>query len=251
MGTKNLFHRDAGLGLSILHASGIKRMEKKKRLIVLRRRSARLLGAALLIAIPALSAGSFLPAGWGTRLEAAAPIAANCNGDSRLDISDAIFLLSYLFQGGASPSCASLCDFQQDQRIDVSDAIGILMYSLVGRPTPPPPSIPAEICGDGIDNNCDGAADEDCDTGPGTFSVDLLWDEVTADLNGDPAQVAGYRVYMRSGEGKFDLPVQVVSGCACATLADLLNGISYTVAITAYDGAGNESPLSAELAIQR
>src|SRR5215510_8474235 len=92
-------------------------------------------GAAFLSSLFLTIGWSSLPAGWGPSLRAAA-LPANCNGDAQLDISDAVFLLDYLFQNGDSPSCPALCDFQQDGQLDLSDAISILMYVIQGKPTP-------------------------------------------------------------------------------------------------------------------
>ncbi|MGH9362603.1 MAG: hypothetical protein ACRD2T_11870, partial [Thermoanaerobaculia bacterium] len=70
----------------------------------------------------------------------------DCNGDGRLDLSDGICLLLYLFLGSgqplpcgdgtlADPASRSLVNFNGDQGVDLSDAIGTLNYLfLTGAP---------------------------------------------------------------------------------------------------------------------
>jgi PKD repeat protein len=50
------------------------------------------------------------------------------NTDSALDISDAIFTLSYLFADGASPSCGDAADSNDDGVLDIADAIAMLSH---------------------------------------------------------------------------------------------------------------------------
>ncbi|MEM7262856.1 MAG: dockerin type I domain-containing protein [Planctomycetota bacterium] len=69
-------------------------------------------------------------------------IRGDCNVDGNSDISDAVFLLSYLFlDGSVGPSCFDACDLNDDGQIDLSDAL-YQLYSLKvpGSPQPPPPS---------------------------------------------------------------------------------------------------------------
>jgi len=66
------------------------------------------------------------------------------NPDNKFDLSDPIFLLSYLFQGGLEPGCFLAGDMNDDTNIDLSDAIWALQY-LFGGGTPPLP--PFDDCG--------------------------------------------------------------------------------------------------------
>ena len=52
----------------------------------------------------------------------------NCNGDQRVDISDAVAILRYLFAGAAEPPCLDGCDVNGDEAVQISDAIGLLAY---------------------------------------------------------------------------------------------------------------------------
>jgi len=60
------------------------------------------------------------------------------NGDTMVDISDAIGTLSYLFQ--AVPSdCLDAVDTNDDGGVDISDAISVLNYIFAGGTEPPAP----------------------------------------------------------------------------------------------------------------
>lgn len=69
---------------------------------------------------------------------------ADANTDGRLDLSDAVTILGYLFLGTAVPECQKSADADDSSRIDITDAVYILDYLFVtGRP-PPPPGL---VCG--------------------------------------------------------------------------------------------------------
>jgi hypothetical protein len=78
------------------------------------------------------------------------------NGDDNFDLSDAIYLLGYFFQGGLEPSCFLAGDFNDDGRLDLSDTISALQFLFVGGAGPMPPF---DECGDdptpGGDLGCD------------------------------------------------------------------------------------------------
>ncbi len=63
----------------------------------------------------------------------------DCNADTGMDLSDAVFGLLYLFAGGSRPSCEDACDSNDDGKLDVSDAISSLNYLFTGGAAPPPP----------------------------------------------------------------------------------------------------------------
>jgi len=66
-------------------------------------------------------------------------VRGNCNSDSAVDISDAIYLLGFLFLGESEPLCVNACDSNDDNRRDVSDAVYTLSFLFAGGPTIPPP----------------------------------------------------------------------------------------------------------------
>jgi hypothetical protein len=73
--------------------------------------------------------------------------------------------------------------------------------------------------------------------------VTLTW---TA--NGEP-DLAGYKVYVGMASGTYNAPGSpfVAGKVASYTVSNLPKGQTYFFAISAYDSAGNESALSAEV----
>lgn len=66
-------------------------------------------------------------------------VRSECSGDRKLDLSDAVFGLQYLFVGGASPPCLEACDANDDGGLDIADAVYTLQYLFLGGPQPPAP----------------------------------------------------------------------------------------------------------------
>lgn len=83
-----------------------------------------------------------VPLGTGIRF-----IRGYINADSKTDLSDAIFLLEYLFRGGGAPTCQLAADINDDNKVDLSDTIFMLNHLFLGGPVPPPPySVKGEGC---------------------------------------------------------------------------------------------------------
>lgn len=61
------------------------------------------------------------------------------NADTRLDLSDAVSILLFLFQGTGKPRCLLSADANDDNRLDLSDAVWMLNYLFGGKAAPPPP----------------------------------------------------------------------------------------------------------------
>ncbi len=61
------------------------------------------------------------------------------NADGVVDISDAIYILSYLFAGKDAPSCMDAADANNDESVDLSDAINVLSYLFAGGEALPDP----------------------------------------------------------------------------------------------------------------
>ncbi len=57
----------------------------------------------------------------------------DANSDLKLDISDPIYVLNYLFSGGAKPRCVPVADTNADRKVDISDAVAALTYLFTGR----------------------------------------------------------------------------------------------------------------------
>jgi hypothetical protein len=67
------------------------------------------------------------------------------NADGRLDLSDAVFTLGFLFTGGDSPACRDSADGNDDGQVNISDAISVLNHLFLGGPEPPAPG--KQSCG--------------------------------------------------------------------------------------------------------
>jgi len=82
----------------------------------------------------------------------------NVNGDDRMNIADAIFILGYLYSGSQAPTCLDAADANDDGAVDIADAITLLDH-LFGESGPLPE--PFGACG------IDPTADElGCDSYP-------------------------------------------------------------------------------------
>ena len=66
-----------------------------------------------------------------------------CNNDSVVDISDATFLLLFLFGDGQAPACFDGCDIDDNGALGLTDAIGLLEYLFTGGAAPADP----QTCG--------------------------------------------------------------------------------------------------------
>ena len=80
------------------------------------------------------------------------------NTDGRVDLSDAVFTLAYLFQGGDGPLCADSLDSNDSGEVDISDPSHTLRHLFLGGSAPP---APWQECG--TDPSADGLG---CDSFP-------------------------------------------------------------------------------------
>ncbi len=62
-----------------------------------------------------------------------------------IEITDAINLLAFLFQGGGTPRCQDAGDADDSGSIDITDAVNLLGYLFLGAEAPPAPG--PEVCG--------------------------------------------------------------------------------------------------------
>lgn len=67
----------------------------------------------------------------------------NADGVTKGSITDAAFLLTYNFAGGAAPECLAACDANGDGAVNVTDAVHLLLHNFVGGP---PPALPFPRC---------------------------------------------------------------------------------------------------------
>ncbi len=67
------------------------------------------------------------------------------NDDGRIDVSDAVGILGFLFLGNPEPPCLDAADVDDDGVILLTDAIGLLTHLFLGGP---PPAAPGPLrCG--------------------------------------------------------------------------------------------------------
>jgi len=64
---------------------------------------------------------------------------SDASNNCRVDLSDAIFTLNYLFSGSQAPPCPDSADADDNGRIELTDAIFTLGYLFLGSRTPPAP----------------------------------------------------------------------------------------------------------------
>lgn len=69
----------------------------------------------------------------------------NANADGDVNLSDAVFILNYLFRGGAAPPCLDAADADDSGVINLTDAVYLLNYLFLGGPEP---RAPFEACGE-------------------------------------------------------------------------------------------------------
>jgi hypothetical protein len=76
--------------------------------------------------------------------EQAAFVRGNANGDRRVDIADAVWIINEIFRRGPASPCPDAADANDDGVEDVSDALFVIRYQFVGGPRP---SAPFPSCG--------------------------------------------------------------------------------------------------------
>ncbi|MEE3296273.1 MAG: dockerin type I repeat-containing protein [Planctomycetota bacterium] len=81
-------------------------------------------------------------------------IRGDANGDEALDISDALYILGWLFLGDADPTCLESADANDDKEINITDPSYLLAYLFVGGAEPPAP-FPERGFADGDASDCD------------------------------------------------------------------------------------------------
>ncbi|NRA76059.1 MAG: hypothetical protein HRU16_08965 [Planctomycetes bacterium] len=69
-------------------------------------------------------------------------VRGDANGDASLDISDAVSMLEYLFNGSTSgSSCQDAYDTNDDGALNIADPVRLLDYLFAGAAEPPAPGI--------------------------------------------------------------------------------------------------------------
>ena len=63
----------------------------------------------------------------------------DADADGIVNITDAIYVLNYLFQGGSEPPCLDAADADDEFAINITDGIYILNFLFLGGNEPPTP----------------------------------------------------------------------------------------------------------------
>lgn len=63
-------------------------------------------------------------------------LCGNANGDATVNISDAVYLIAYIFSGGPAPSPLLAGDANCDRTVNISDAVYLIAYIFSGGPQP-------------------------------------------------------------------------------------------------------------------
>jgi len=60
----------------------------------------------------------------------------DCNDDDAINVSDAVFLINYIFKGGQPPAYPECCDVNYDTAINIADVVYIINYIFKGGAAP-------------------------------------------------------------------------------------------------------------------
>jgi len=153
------------------------------------------------------------------------------NGDGTVTVSDACFILNYLFYGGSSPECMVAADVNADDRIDLADVAGIprtlfLRGSSISPPYPlpgprGPDDLPCVSYGDGIPIQEPRAVLQVAETyAEGGGSRDAVIQVAFS----SPAPIAGYSLRISDPSGAVEDFLDKGQGDACRNLEDLTSG---------------------------
>ena len=90
-------------------------------------------------------------------------VRGDANADANVDLSDGVFVLSWLFLSGEDPSCLDAADANDGGSINLSDAVSIFGFLFVGQGRLP---APGPSCGaDETDDSLDCRSFEPCRDG--------------------------------------------------------------------------------------
>jgi len=70
------------------------------------------------------------------------PIPGDADGDGTVNLSDAVFIVVYIFNGGPAPDPLCLGDADCDGVVNISDAVYIINYVFKGGDPPVPGCCP-------------------------------------------------------------------------------------------------------------
>ena len=67
-------------------------------------------------------------------------VCGDCNADGTANITDAVYLITYIFAGGPPPSPLAAGDVNCDGSANISDAVYLIQWIFAGGPTPCDPN---------------------------------------------------------------------------------------------------------------
>jgi hypothetical protein len=71
----------------------------------------------------------------------------DANDDGKMNITDGIFILNWLFLGGATPGCMEAANANDAASINITTGIFVLNFLFLGGPPPPDPGPIGQPCG--------------------------------------------------------------------------------------------------------
>jgi hypothetical protein len=85
-------------------------------------------------------------------LEGESILRGDSNHDGRLNLTDSLFTLNWLFLGAPQPPCLDEADVDDDGTVNISDPIGLLAFLFLGAspPRPPFPEVGVDPSEDGL-----------------------------------------------------------------------------------------------------
>jgi len=73
----------------------------------------------------------------GSRVDGCLPlVSGDANGDGAVNLADAVFVINYVFKGGAAPDPYNAGDANCDAGVDLADAVFLINYVFKGGPEP-------------------------------------------------------------------------------------------------------------------
>ena len=70
----------------------------------------------------------------------------DANNNHQVNITDVVYMNSYLYSGGPAPPCMNNADANGDGRVDISDPVFLLNYLFNGGSPPPYPGPGNQSC---------------------------------------------------------------------------------------------------------
>lgn len=121
----------------------------------------------------------------------------DANGDGRLDITDAIFILDFLFTSGDEITCLDAGNANGDINVDLSDAVYVLLYLFGGGNPPPAPFSSDFVCG----SHPDPATSLGCAMYPASSCKDGVASQITSPAPGSTISTHDVTFSWNSGVG--------------------------------------------------